>query len=94
MWPKVQRHSSCRYCDCFGTCEHDLLSLSPPQFEVEGLLTWVLVGSLGLSLVLSFVIIPLSRFHLGRAYGIFLLVFYATFLIIALLTEFGMIHNV
>ncbi|XP_041793267.1 mitochondrial sodium/calcium exchanger protein [Chelmon rostratus] len=64
------------------------------QFELEGLLTWVLAGSLGLSLVLSFVIIPLCRFHLGRAYGIFLLFFYATFLVIALLTEFGKIHSV
>ncbi|XP_035514143.1 mitochondrial sodium/calcium exchanger protein [Morone saxatilis] len=62
------------------------------QFEVEGLLTWVLAGSLGLSLVLSFVIVPLGRFHLGRTYGIFLLVFYVIFLLIALLTEFGKIH--
>lgn len=62
------------------------------QFELEGLLTWILAGSLGLSLVLSFVIVPLSGFHLGRAYGIFLLIFYALFLLIALLTEFGKIH--
>ncbi|XP_070689308.1 mitochondrial sodium/calcium exchanger protein [Pempheris klunzingeri] len=67
---------------------------SDMQFESEGLLTWVLAGSLGLSLVLSFVIVPLCRFHLGRTYGIFLLVFYATFLLIALLTEFGKIHTV
>ncbi|XP_068460885.1 mitochondrial sodium/calcium exchanger protein isoform X2 [Clinocottus analis] len=67
---------------------------SDVQFESEGLLTWVLAGSLGLSMVLSFVIVPLSRFHLGRIYGIFLLVFYAVFLLIALLTEFGEIHNV
>ncbi|XP_063752954.1 mitochondrial sodium/calcium exchanger protein isoform X2 [Eleginops maclovinus] len=64
------------------------------QFETEGLLTWILAGSLGLSLVVSFIIVPLSRFHLGRSYGIFLLVFYAIFLIIALLTEFGKIHFV
>ncbi|XP_049905970.1 mitochondrial sodium/calcium exchanger protein isoform X1 [Epinephelus moara] len=62
------------------------------QFEVQGLLTWILAGSLGLSLVLSFVIVPLCRFHLGRTYGIFLLLFYAIFLLIALLTEFGKIH--
>ncbi|XP_074494195.1 mitochondrial sodium/calcium exchanger protein isoform X1 [Sebastes fasciatus] len=62
------------------------------QFELEGLLTWILAGSLGLSLVLSFVIVPLSGFHLGRTYGIFLLIFYALFLLIALLTEFGKIH--
>ncbi|XP_056273881.1 mitochondrial sodium/calcium exchanger protein isoform X2 [Pseudoliparis swirei] len=64
------------------------------QFETEGLLTWVLAGSLGVSMVLSFVIVPLSRFHLGRTYGIFLLVFYAVFLLVALLTEFGAIHLV
>ncbi|XP_076006970.1 mitochondrial sodium/calcium exchanger protein isoform X2 [Genypterus blacodes] len=58
------------------------------QLEHEGLLTWILAGSLGLSLVLSFVIVPLCNFRLGRAYGIFLLAFYAAFLVIALLTEF------
>uniref|UniRef100_A0A147A9C9 Sodium/potassium/calcium exchanger 6, mitochondrial n=1 Tax=Fundulus heteroclitus TaxID=8078 RepID=A0A147A9C9_FUNHE len=63
------------------------------QFESEGLLTWILAGSLGLSLVLSFIIVPLSRFHLGRPYGVFLLVFYSVFLLIALLTEFGEIHT-
>lgn len=67
---------------------------SDVEFEHEGLLTWILAGALGLSLVLSFIIVPLSRFHLGRAYGIFLLVFYAVFLLIALLTEFGTIHIV
>uniref|UniRef100_A0A3Q1EWZ9 Solute carrier family 8 member B1 n=1 Tax=Acanthochromis polyacanthus TaxID=80966 RepID=A0A3Q1EWZ9_9TELE len=66
---------------------------SDMQFESEGLLTWVLAGSLGLSLVLSFVIVPLCQFHLGRTYGIFLLTFYAIFLVIALLTEFGKIHT-
>ncbi|XP_056149728.1 mitochondrial sodium/calcium exchanger protein isoform X2 [Lampris incognitus] len=69
-------------------------SHSEVQLEPEGLLTWVLAGSLGLSLVLSFMIVPLSRFHLGRAYGIFLFGFYAIFLLIALLTEFGKIHVV
>ncbi|XP_034547023.1 mitochondrial sodium/calcium exchanger protein [Notolabrus celidotus] len=64
------------------------------QFEIEGLLTWILAGSLGLSLVLSFIIVPLCQFHLGRPYGIFLLFFYAVFLVIALLTEFGEIHMV
>ncbi|CAL8248229.1 unnamed protein product [Merluccius merluccius] len=62
------------------------------QLEPQGLLTWILAGSLGLSLVLSFVIIPLCRFHLSRVYGIFLLCFYVVFLIIAVLTEFGTIH--
>lgn len=69
-----------------------LSSKSEVQLEPEGLLTWVLAGSLGLSLVLSFVVVPLCRFHLGRAYGVFLLIFYAAFLLIALLTEFGKIH--
>ncbi|KAM4746185.1 mitochondrial sodium/calcium exchanger protein isoform 2-T2 [Anableps anableps] len=63
------------------------------QFESAGLLTWILAGSLGLSLVLSFLIVPLSQFYLGRSYGIFLLVFYCIFLTIALLTEFGKIHT-
>ncbi|XP_029999838.1 mitochondrial sodium/calcium exchanger protein isoform X2 [Sphaeramia orbicularis] len=65
---------------------------SEVQLEPAGLLTWVLAASLGLSLVLSFIIVPLSRFHLGRAYGSFLLAFYGLFLLIALLTEFGKIH--
>uniref|UniRef100_A0A8B9JAC7 Sodium/calcium exchanger membrane region domain-containing protein n=1 Tax=Astyanax mexicanus TaxID=7994 RepID=A0A8B9JAC7_ASTMX len=62
------------------------------MLEPEGLLGWVLSGALGLSLVLSFVLVPLQRFHLNRAYGIFLLIFYAAFLVVALLTEFGKIH--
>ncbi|KAJ8380361.1 hypothetical protein SKAU_G00011390 [Synaphobranchus kaupii] len=60
--------------------------------ESNGLLGWVLAGALGLSLVLSFVLVPLQRFHLGRAYGVFLLLFYIVFLLVALLTEFGKIH--
>ncbi|KAM6965637.1 mitochondrial sodium/calcium exchanger protein [Aplochiton taeniatus] len=71
-----------------------LNSESEIKLEPEGLLTWILAGSLGLSLVLSFVTVPLCRFHLGRIYGIFLLVFYGFFLVIALLTEFGKIHIV
>ncbi|XP_010894649.1 mitochondrial sodium/calcium exchanger protein isoform X2 [Esox lucius] len=63
------------------------------MLEPEGLLTWVLAGSLGLSLVLSFILVPLRSFHLDRAYGIFLLFFYAVFLLVALLTEFGFIHT-
>lgn len=65
---------------------------SEVQLEPEGLLTWVLAGALGLSLVLSFIIVPLCRFHLGRTYGYFLLTFYVIFLVIALLTEFGEIR--
>uniref|UniRef100_A0A3B3TNT0 Solute carrier family 8 member B1 n=1 Tax=Poecilia latipinna TaxID=48699 RepID=A0A3B3TNT0_9TELE len=63
------------------------------QFESEGLLTWIVAGALGSSLVLSFLIVPLSQFHLGRTYGVFLLVLYSIFLLIALLTEFGIIHT-
>ncbi|XP_027024264.2 mitochondrial sodium/calcium exchanger protein isoform X2 [Tachysurus fulvidraco] len=66
---------------------HDVVML-----ESEGLLCWVLAAALGLSLVFSFVLVPLQCFHLSRAYGIFLLLFYAAFLTIALLTEFGKIH--
>uniref|UniRef100_A0A3B5MG68 Sodium/calcium exchanger membrane region domain-containing protein n=1 Tax=Xiphophorus couchianus TaxID=32473 RepID=A0A3B5MG68_9TELE len=66
---------------------------SSAQFESEGLLTWILPGALGLSLVLSFLIVPLTQFHLGRSYGVFLLVFYCIFLLIALLTEFRIIHT-
>ncbi|XP_057687673.1 mitochondrial sodium/calcium exchanger protein-like isoform X2 [Corythoichthys intestinalis] len=61
------------------------------KLEPEGLLTWILAGSLGLSLVLSFLIVPLSRFHLGRPYGVFLLTFYAIFLLVALLAEFHIV---
>ncbi|XP_061117277.1 mitochondrial sodium/calcium exchanger protein isoform X4 [Conger conger] len=60
--------------------------------ESEGLLGWVLAGALGLSLVLSFVLVPLQRFQLGQPYGVFLLLFYVVFLLVALLTEFGFIH--
>lgn len=60
--------------------------------EPEGVLCWVLSGALGLSLVLSFILVPLQCFHLNRVYGIFLLIFYIVFLIIALLTEFRIIQ--
>lgn len=62
------------------------------KLEPEGLLCWILSGALGLSLVLSFVLVPLQCFHLTRAYGIFLIVFYVAFLLVALLTEFKKIH--
>lgn len=63
-----------------------------PQLEPDGLLDWVLAGALGLSLALSLVAVPLQCFQLSKAYGICLLLFYAAFLIVALLTEFGVIH--
>ncbi|MBN3300030.1 NCLX protein, partial [Amia calva] len=62
------------------------------KLEPEGLLEWVLAGALGLSLVLSFILVPVQCFHLGRAYGALLLLFYVTFLLVALLTEFKTIH--
>ncbi|ROL45501.1 Mitochondrial sodium/calcium exchanger protein [Anabarilius grahami] len=60
--------------------------------EPEGVLCWVLSGALGLSLVFSFIAVPLQCFHLNRVYGIFLLIFYIVFLIVALLTEFRIIQ--
>ncbi|KFO23815.1 Sodium/potassium/calcium exchanger 6 [Fukomys damarensis] len=62
------------------------------KLEPEGLLGWVLAGALGLSLAFSLVAVPLQCFRLSRAYGICLLLFYASFLTVALLTEFGVIH--
>ncbi|XP_016411084.1 sodium/potassium/calcium exchanger 6, mitochondrial-like isoform X2 [Sinocyclocheilus rhinocerous] len=62
------------------------------MLEPEGMLCWVLSGALGLSLVLSFILVPLQCFHLNRVYGIFLLIFYIVFLLVALLTEFRVIQ--
>lgn len=62
------------------------------QLEPEGLLVWVLAGALGLSLVCSLVAVPLQRFQLSQFYGVCLLLFYVSFLAVALLTEFGVIH--
>ncbi|XP_007936470.2 mitochondrial sodium/calcium exchanger protein [Orycteropus afer afer] len=62
------------------------------KLEPDGLLVWVLAGALGLSLVFSLVSVPVQCFQLNRAYGGCLLLFYVNFLIVALLTEFGVIH--
>lgn len=62
------------------------------KLEPEGLLVWVLAGALGLSLVYSLVAVPLQRFQLSKIYGVCLLLFYVSFLAVALLTEFGVIH--
>lgn len=62
------------------------------MLEPEGMLCWVLSGALGLSLVFSFILVPLQCFHLSRVYGIFLLIFYVIFLVVALLTEFRIIQ--
>lgn len=64
----------------------------PPQLEPDGLLVWVLAGALGLSLVCSLVSVPLQCFQLNKVYGFCLLLFYVSFLVVALLTEFGVIH--
>lgn len=62
------------------------------QLEPDGLLVWVLASALGLSLVFSLVSVPLQCFHLSKAYGLCLLLFYFCFLVVVLLTEFGVIH--
>lgn len=51
-----------------------------------------MAGALGLSLVGSLVSVPLQSFQLSKVYGFCLLLFYASFLVVALLTEFGVIH--
>lgn len=53
---------------------------------------WVLAGALGLSLVCSLVSVPLQSFQLSKIYGVCLLLFYMSFLVVALLTEFGVIR--
>ncbi|GAB5579072.1 mitochondrial sodium/calcium exchanger protein isoform X1 [Prionailurus iriomotensis] len=62
------------------------------DLEPDGLLVWVLAGALGLSLVYSLVSVPLQCFQLNKVYGFCLLLFYVSFLVVALLTEFGVIH--
>lgn len=68
------------------------LVLSACQLEPDGLLVWVLAGALGLSLVCSLVSVPLQCFQLNKVYGCCLLLFYLNFLVVALLTEFGVIR--
>ncbi|XP_030074231.1 mitochondrial sodium/calcium exchanger protein [Microcaecilia unicolor] len=62
------------------------------MLESDGLLVWILAGALGLSLVMSFVSVPLQCFHLTRVYGICLILYYLAFLVVALLTEFKVIQ--
>lgn len=66
--------------------------LFSPQLEPDGLLVWVLASALGLSLVFSLVSVPLQCFQLSKAYGFCLLLFYASFLVVVLLTEFRVIR--
>nr|KAF6467854.1 solute carrier family 8 member B1 [Rousettus aegyptiacus] len=62
------------------------------KLEPDGLLVWVLAGTLGLSLVCSLVSVPVQCFQLNKVYGFCLLFFYVNFLVVALLTEFGVIR--
>ncbi|XP_053324935.1 mitochondrial sodium/calcium exchanger protein [Spea bombifrons] len=62
------------------------------QLEPQGLLVWILAGGLGISLIFSLISVPAQCFHLRRSYGFALLVLYAIFLTVALLTEFGIIR--
>uniref|UniRef100_UPI00398EC887 mitochondrial sodium/calcium exchanger protein isoform X4 n=1 Tax=Pristiophorus japonicus TaxID=55135 RepID=UPI00398EC887 len=67
----------------------------PPKYHCikhDGLLDWILVGSLGLSLIMSFIFIPVQGFKLKRLYGIILVVYYIMFVVVALLTEANIIH--
>ena len=52
----------------------------------------MLAGFVGLSLVSSLIIVPLSRFRMTRAWGIYLVVLYVIFLVVAILTETNVIH--
>ncbi|KAM3826234.1 mitochondrial sodium/calcium exchanger protein [Vipera latastei] len=62
------------------------------KLEPDGLLVWILAGALGLSLVISFLLVPAQCFQLGQAYGYGLIAFYLAFLTVALLTEFRVIR--
>ncbi|XP_045173122.2 mitochondrial sodium/calcium exchanger protein-like isoform X3 [Mercenaria mercenaria] len=52
----------------------------------------VLAGFLALSLISSLIIIPLSRFRMSRGWGIYLVILYVVFLVVAILTETKVIH--
>lgn len=89
---------------CFGGIVFNILVgiglgclLSMPPSHVQQLvpdvpLVWVLCVSLGISLVLSFVALPLQGFYLTRKYGVCLFALYLAFLTVALLTEFHIIR--
>ncbi|XP_075070037.1 mitochondrial sodium/calcium exchanger protein [Mixophyes fleayi] len=72
-----------------------LLQMGPSktelQLEAQDLLVWILAGGLGISLVFSLIAVPAQCFHLRRSYGIALFFIYVLFLVVALLTEFGVI---
>ena len=52
-----------------------------------------LAGGVTVSLVSSLIIVPLSKFHMSRGYGIYLIILYVAFLAIALLIETNVIKN-
>lgn len=54
----------------------------------------VLAGFVCISLVSSLIIVPLSGFRMSRPWGIYLIILYVVFLIVAVLTETGVIHAV
>ncbi|KAJ8312707.1 hypothetical protein KUTeg_010080 [Tegillarca granosa] len=55
---------------------------------------WFLQAAfLMLSLITSLIVVPLSRFHMSRPYGITLLVLYVVFLVVAILAETGTINS-
>jgi len=53
----------------------------------------ILCAALGISLIASFLIIPLSRFRATRPYAVSLLILYLAFLVVAILTELKIIHS-
>lgn len=52
-----------------------------------------LAGGVTVSLVSSLIIVSLSKFHMSRGYGIYLIILYVAFLAIALLIETNVIKN-
>ncbi|KAH9503937.1 Mitochondrial sodium/calcium exchanger protein [Bulinus truncatus] len=53
----------------------------------------VLAAGLTFSLASSLLIVPFSKFQMSRPYGIYLLILYFAFLVIAILTEVNVIEN-
>ncbi|XP_064651702.1 mitochondrial sodium/calcium exchanger protein-like [Lineus longissimus] len=52
----------------------------------------ILCGFLALSLLSTLIIMPLRKFHFTRGYGIYLIILYGIFLVVALLTETKVIN--
>ena len=49
----------------------------------------VLLFSLLFNLAITLVLVPLFKFNVGRALGIFLLIFYVVFMVLVVLVEVG-----